>query len=143
VAYGGQLDPPESSHLEFCHHPNNRLWPLRPLRGRNEGRYPEHQPCGHVIHIDRFGNLITDIREQDVSANGVTVEMMGRRMDRLSRTYGEGSGLVALIGSSGYLEIAVNQGSAAQLLGAEIGAPVTVRIGAAAREPGQPARRRR
>jgi len=88
---------------------------------------------GHVIHIDRFGNLITNVEERDIAAGRTVVEVMGRQLDRLSRTYGDGSGLMALIGSSGFLEIAVNQGSAARLLGAEIGTPVTVRIGTEAR----------
>jgi hypothetical protein len=46
------------------------------------------------------------------------------------RTYGEAPpGVpVALVGSSGYLEIAVNQGNAAELLGLVEGQPVRVRF---------------
>ena len=40
------------------------------------------------------------------------------------RTYGEGRGLVALVGSGGYLEVAVVNGSAAAALGAGLGEPV-------------------
>jgi hypothetical protein len=46
----------------------------------------------------------------------------------LSRTYGESPAgqVVALIGSSGHLEIAVNQGNAARVLSLGTGSPVTV-----------------
>ena len=42
------------------------------------------------------------------------------------RTYGDGEGLVALVGSGGFLEIALVNGSAAHTLSAGIGALVEV-----------------
>jgi S-adenosylmethionine hydrolase len=55
------------------------------------------------------------------------VKICGRAA-RLVRTYGEASPgeLVALVGSSGFVEIAVREGSAAQLLGVERGAVVVL-----------------
>ncbi|MBC7810211.1 MAG: SAM-dependent chlorinase/fluorinase, partial [Burkholderiales bacterium] len=49
----------------------------------------------------------------------------------LRRTYGRArrGEILALIDSNGYLEIAVNQGSAAELLNVKVGDPVSVRIG--------------
>jgi hypothetical protein len=44
----------------------------------------------------------------------------------LSRTYAEGSGLLALIGSDGYLEIALKDGNASALLDAEVGDEVKI-----------------
>ena len=45
----------------------------------------------------------------------------------LSRSYADADGLLAIAGSSGYLEIAAKNGSAAQQLGAAVGTRVTVR----------------
>ena len=83
--------------------------------------------AGRVIHIDRFGNLVTSIRAVDIGGNDVTVEIEGAVLHGLATTYGDGDDLVALIGSNGYLEVALPHGSAAQLLDADLDAPVTVR----------------
>ncbi len=135
--HGRDVFAPVAAHislgtpLEALGRPVSTLAALPPFRAV---RMADGNLGGRVIHIDRFGNLITNIEERDISAGRMVVEVMGHQLDRLSRTYGESSGLMALIGSSGFLEIAVNQGSAARLLGAEIGTPVTVQIRTEARE---------
>lgn len=90
---------------------------------------PEPSPRGRVIHIDHFGNATTNvvhdhIRERDVRQ--VTVK--GRKVGKLRRTYWDvapGKPL-ALIGSSGLLEIAVRDGSAAAELKIRVGDEVSV-----------------
>ncbi len=82
---------------------------------------------GRVVHIDQFGNLITTIRGTDIAKSDVTVEIAGASIHGIARTYGTGEEMVAVIGSSGYLEIALPLGSAEQLLDAELDAPVGVR----------------
>ena len=84
---------------------------------------------GHIIHIDSFGNLITDIKSSDLPQpkQAVTIEVGNQLISGLSRTYAEGSGLLALIGSDGYLEIAVKEGSASAFLDAEVGDEVRIR----------------
>jgi len=87
---------------------------------------------GEIVHIDHFGNLITNITEQDLggweepTSWGVSLPGVAT-VTGLSRTYGEtpAGRLVALIGSSGHLEIAVSQGSAAKALSVGTGSPVT------------------
>ena len=89
---------------------------------------PDGSLAGHILHIDNFGNLITDIKGDDLpTPDEVTVEVSGQLISRLSGTYADGSGLLAVIGSSGYLEIALKGGTASSLLGARIGDEVTVR----------------
>jgi S-adenosylmethionine hydrolase len=92
---------------------------------------------GQIIYIDQFGNLITNIRGAtirrtfDVPEEELEVSVKRRYMHGLARTYGdrpEGD-LLALVGSSGYLEVAVNRGSAARLLGCEKGDSVTLNAG--------------
>jgi len=87
------------------------------------GRRPDGSLMGHIIHIDSFGNLITDIISQDLPATEEvdTIETGSRLVSGLVRTYSEGNGLIALIGSSGHLELSLRGGSAASLLGAKIG----------------------
>ncbi len=91
---------------------------------------PNRDVIGHVLHVDRFGNLILDVREGDfILGGGIVLEVAGRRIQGLGRTFTDvpAGELVAYIGSSGHLEIALREGNAAQLLGMEIGAQILLR----------------
>lgn len=81
---------------------------------------------GVVVHVDRFGNLVTNISQDDASG-GARVAVCGREC-ALVRTYAdvEAGELLALIGSRGVLEVSVRDGSAASLLAAERGATVII-----------------
>jgi hypothetical protein len=76
---------------------------------------------GHVLHIDHFGNLITDITSQDLPSSKFRVEVAGHKIGSLSQSYEQAKELLAIIGSSGHLEIALTAGSAARLLGSKLG----------------------
>ncbi len=53
------------------------------------------------MYVDRFGNLITSIRAGDLpKARTLTVRIEGREIHGLTRTFGEGEALVALIGAA-------------------------------------------
>lgn len=80
-----------------------------------------------VIHIDRFGNVITNLRAEQLPQTAFRVEIGTRVIDRLVRTYAECAGLSALVGSSGFVEIALDQHSAATALGARFNDTVVVR----------------
>ena len=90
--------------------------------------------AGVVVHVDRFGNLITNftepwLREQFADLSSIEV-WVGHRMVRgMSRAYADVAPghCIALFGSTGRLEISVNLGSAAKTLEAGIGAAVTVK----------------
>jgi len=84
---------------------------------------------GEVIHVDRFGNLVTNISESDV-ANlpevGVRIgfaEIAGLRQSYAEAGPGE---LLVIIGSFGNLEISVACGNAAEALGVGVGAAVEI-----------------
>ena len=85
---------------------------------------------GSIIHIDRFGNLITNIGSDILS--GAQADAVARVKDReikgLSKTYAQRSGLLALVGSTGRLEIALKDGNASEFLSAHIGDEVSVRM---------------
>lgn len=82
--------------------------------------------AGRVLHIDHFGNVITNIREADLPGGRWRIEVQGRRMESLSDSYEAMDEVGAMIGSSGYLEIAARGKSAAGELGLRIGDEVIV-----------------
>jgi S-adenosylmethionine hydrolase len=82
---------------------------------------------GLILRSDRFGNLITDIRAEDIGGTAEAV-VGGRRIPIVS-TYATGTGLCALAGSGGYIEFALPNGSAAEELGARAGEKVLVAAG--------------
>jgi len=85
---------------------------------------------GEVIHVDHFGNIITNLDEKTVTdfaqAAELQIEIEGVRLSGLTVTYGEQpfGAMMALIGSHGYLEIAANQQHAGKQLGVKTGTPV-------------------
>ena len=81
---------------------------------------------GHVIYVDHFGNLITDIRSTDLPKKSVVIEIAGYHIQGLMRYYQETDGLMAIFGSSGYIEISIPGKSACSYLGAQVGDEVTV-----------------
>jgi S-adenosylmethionine hydrolase len=83
---------------------------------------------GHILHIDSFGNLITNVNRHDLpeARETITVEVGGRLIKGLSRTYAEGQGLLTLTGSSDYLEISLKEGNASAYLNAKVGDEVKI-----------------
>jgi S-adenosylmethionine hydrolase len=93
----------------------------------------ESRWTGMVLKVDRFGNLITNFLFEgfpDVRTQPFELLAGSQIVRRLAQTYSEsGEGEVtAIVGSSGFLEISVNQGSAAERLGCKSGAEVELRI---------------
>lgn len=90
-----------------------------------------------VVHVDRFGNLLSSFGRRDLDAilagvGGDTTELValvGGVVMPVVRTYAEVSAgePCALVGSSGRLEVAVSRGSAAAVLGARLGESVRLR----------------
>jgi len=90
---------------------------------------PQGNLIGQILHIDHFGNLITDIKSSDLpgKVEDVTVEIAGHRIQGVSSYYAQDEGLMAILGSSGYIEISLRDGSACDFLGAAVGDEITVR----------------
>ncbi len=108
---------------------------------------------GEVVHIDRFGNVLTNIMHlqwiddqtlelnprlanntpaQSIRLNAQTAHVTcgWQSLKGIHRTYSEvpPGHRVALIGSEGELEIAVNQGNASETMAIKVGDPVTIQI---------------
>jgi S-adenosylmethionine hydrolase len=89
---------------------------------------------GAVVHVDRFGNLITSLSRRDLGGDprpGFRLHLAGREVRGFHHFYSEAAGgePFATWGSAGLLEIAVDHGSAAALLNAGRGAEVVVELG--------------
>jgi S-adenosylmethionine hydrolase len=99
---------------------------------------PKAKPAGQavkgvVLRVDAFGNLMTNLKAEDVPATvvesgAIKLSVGGKEIRKFVQTFGMGTPgePVAIFGSAGYLEIAVNRGSAARTLGANRGAEVTL-----------------
>jgi S-adenosylmethionine hydrolase len=100
---------------------------------------------GEILHIDRFGNLITNVElpllqsETPERDRGWVFVIGSERIEGLSRTFAdvEPGQLVAYIGSSGYLEIGVRGADAVRRLGVDIGSPVWVHASPSSTVSGQ------
>ncbi|MBF8268048.1 MAG: hypothetical protein HW388_1556 [Dehalococcoidia bacterium] len=82
---------------------------------------------GHVIHVDRFGNLVTTVEGKALPQGRVEVQVRGYRIPGVSRSYAGGPAMLSIVGSHGNLEVAARNGSAASELGADVGDQVVVR----------------
>jgi hypothetical protein len=88
---------------------------------------------GVVMRVDSFGNLLTNFRVEDLPSAALTsgkinIQVGKHPVTRVVETFALGNKAepVAFVGSSGYLEIAVNKGNAAQALALGRGAPVVL-----------------
>ncbi len=96
----------------------------------------EHGLKGVVIKVDRFGNLITNITPQDLpqlfeaQPAGFRIQVGKAEVRQMRTAYAQGAAGEAfgILGSMGYLEVACNRGSAAQLAGAGKGSEVVVSL---------------
>jgi S-adenosylmethionine hydrolase len=106
-----------------------RLDPPRP------GRTEDDAFSGTVLHVDRFGNLVTSFTREhlpdEAAARGFRLSVNGREVRALRRFYAEagaGGEPFAIWGSAGFLEVSANRASAARLLGARPGDAVVLSL---------------
>jgi len=92
---------------------------------------------GEILHIDDFGNIITNITSKDLEKINIkpkkllSIKLGSRSWDiRFYTAYGDVAWktVLALIGSHGFLEIAINQGNASKKFKTKIADAVTVAL---------------
>ena len=127
--HGRDLFAPVAGHLSLGRDPSRfgpraggfmRVeWPAPQMKGKNL--------LGRILFTDSFGNLITNISREEygglMKGRPLQIKGKGWRIDHVHRTYGQGKPgqPMALFGSAGLLEIAVNRGSAKKTLGLRSG----------------------
>lgn len=122
--HGRDIFAPVSAHLSLGARPSlfgettSNLTTLSyPAPYEKKGRL-----VGHVIRVDNFGNLITNITEQRLkaftAAKDFVIKVAGITVRQISHSYHDVSkgNSLALIGSSNCLEIAINIGRASRHL---------------------------
>ncbi len=92
----------------------------------------EDSVTGMVLHVDRFGNIITNINPSQIpSESKIRIKVSEVWMELpLARTYAQAkpNEPIAVVGSHGFLEVALNQGSAAEKFAAKAGDKVEVAL---------------
>jgi len=88
---------------------------------------------GVVLRVDAFGNLMTNLKAEDIpigalGGGAIKLAVNGKQVLKFAHTFASGNPgePIAVLGSAGYVEIAVNRGSAARTLGVNRGAEVTL-----------------
>ncbi len=128
LAGGADLDQvgPPAGELEMLE--------LRPPRRTSDGVWEVP-----IVHVDKFGNLISSMSEDDLQVilagmedgdlTGV-VAVLNDTVMPLVRAYGQLSEgePCALVGGSGHVEVAINRGNAAAQLGAGRGSAMRLRV---------------
>ena len=79
---------------------------------------------GEIIYIDRYGNCVTNIPSGSIAEASHAV--IGRRNVPIKRSYAaaENGAALCVPGSHGYLELAVNGGSAERMLSLKVGSTI-------------------
>ncbi len=93
-------------------------------------RAGENKIRGEILHIDRFGNCVTNLDEQLLSGS-FHLEIKGRKVSRLQSFYAESDDkedVFMIFGSAGLLEISAFRGSAARVLEINTGDEVIARL---------------
>jgi S-adenosylmethionine hydrolase len=134
--HGRDIFTPVAAHLSLGVAPEDLGEPIDSLH-----YLPMPQPVsqggaitGQVVYQDVYGNLVTNIPADSLSSDEfLEVRIMGRSIVGLSRTFNDDAhvgenGLIALLGSHGYLEVALPNGSAAELLSVGEGEAVGVSL---------------
>lgn len=132
--HGRDILAPVAAHLSLGLDPAE-LGPATELTGRIDWPEPRVAPGridGTVLEIDSFGNLITNIPAELLA--GRPTDQRAVVVCGIYETYGiyaayaqvPDDSFIALVGSGGRLELAITRSNAAQRLGIQAGAPVTV-----------------
>jgi S-adenosylmethionine hydrolase len=133
--HGRDIFAPAAAHLEKGVQPiefgpeiNHPIKPeFAKVKRRNDSL------IGEVMHIDGFGNIITNINEKTVQnyAKKVNVELPSISLKlTFGKAYAQAKPKepIVLIGSHGFMEIALNQGSAAEKFHAKAGDKIAVTV---------------
>ncbi|KAA1273390.1 MAG: S-adenosyl-l-methionine hydroxide adenosyltransferase [SAR202 cluster bacterium] len=122
--HGRDIFAPVGAHLSLGATPSELGDPVESVLGYAgpDLVITEDRIVGEVIYVDHFGNLITNISNTLLTEDAnVIVEMSGSCIRSIHRTFNDGNTTtpnepIALLGSNGYLEIAVPNGHASRSL---------------------------
>jgi S-adenosyl-L-methionine hydrolase (adenosine-forming) len=130
--HGRDLFTPVAAHLSGGVNPSEfgrEITDFVRFEENKPRKISESEIEAEIIEIDRFGNLITNLKREDLPERFV-LESGANRIEKLRRFFAEsGPGEIFMIfGSAGFLEIVAFQDSAKNILKAERGRKITVKV---------------
>jgi len=128
--HGRDVFAPVAAHLANGVRPD-QLGTLTARMARLSWPQPErrgNEIHGEVIHVDRFGNLITNIRLEDLGKETKDVRFRIRDYEiaGIAPYYAAGDGMMAVVNSGGRIELALPSGHAARTLHIDVGEEIRV-----------------
>jgi len=133
--HGRDLFAPVAAHLSLGVKPKDfghevQSWKELPFR---KPWMKAREWVGEIIHIDAFGNLVSNIDQQlfqFVEDRHFIIRVGRRTIKGLKKGYWEGkrNELIALFGSGGFLEISIREGNAQKLLKVNKGDPIQINL---------------
>ncbi|UCD95047.1 MAG: SAM-dependent chlorinase/fluorinase, partial [Candidatus Zixiibacteriota bacterium] len=130
--HGRDIFAPVAAYLSRGVAPEEFGRPVSPIIRQTQSRFKRTKRgfSGRIIYIDHFGNLVTSFRESDLPKDEGVVFLNDTKVGRLRRTFGSvGAGRpLCYINSFGYLEIAVNRGSASEYYSVSYSSDVNILI---------------
>ncbi|MGD6852644.1 MAG: SAM hydrolase/SAM-dependent halogenase family protein [Candidatus Bathyarchaeia archaeon] len=130
--HGRDIFAPAAAHLEMGVQPAEFGPEISEAVTQSFGQVQHQNGClvGKVLHIDGFGNVITNIHPDELPPiSSLKVKLADNHLEApVAKAYGETEPQqpIALVGSHGFLEVALNQGSAKERYGVKIGDRVEV-----------------
>ncbi len=84
-----------------------------------------------VLHVDRFGNIVTNLRPSDIAGKPFSLQIGRAKISAAVHTYAAPplGKLFVIEGSSGYLEVSMNQASAEAKIGCRAGDAIQLSTG--------------
>ncbi len=101
----------------------------KPIRNLVKPEFSAAKEAGQVLHVDRFGNIVTNLRASDFAGKRFAVEIGRAKISAVVQSYAEAppNKLFLIEGSSGFIEVSMNRGSAAEQIGCRAGAAMIVK----------------
>ena len=120
--HGRDVFAPVAAHLSRGVSPNEFGAEITDFK-----RFEENKTQAEIIHIDRFGNLITNLKREDLPEN-FAIKIGEKHIEKLQNFYAEAENneVFMITGSAGFLEIVAFQDSAQEILKAKIGQMIEV-----------------
>jgi len=123
--HGRDIFAPIAAHLSNGVQPNEcgaEIKDFIRLANSEPQKISEREIEAEIIHIDCFGNLITNLKREHLSEN-LTIKINEKTISKFQIYFAEAerSGLFMILGSAGFLEIVAFQDSAQRILRVEVG----------------------
>jgi S-adenosylmethionine hydrolase len=132
--HGRDIFAPVAAHLSLGIKPNAFGHEINSLKelGLQKPVVKKRRLLGEILHIDTFGNLVSNIDEEKLSQfiqnRPFAIRVGGKVISVLKNGYWDGKKgeLIALLGSGGFLEISIREGNAERLLKVKKGDPIWI-----------------